>query len=109
MPSRLWIRSFNQQDPAIAYSTGAKNFLAVWQHQWALNATTVINGRLIQADGMPSPDVIGISQTAKNATAPSVAYNSADGEYLVVWQVEHTWDNSDIYARRRTTSPAFLY
>lgn len=92
--------SLNQQDPAIAYSSSANEFLAVWQHQWAVDSYTVINGRLVQADGTPAADVIGISQGTKNASAPSVAYNSTDDQFLVVWEFEYLTTDHDIYARR---------
>jgi hypothetical protein len=92
--------SLNQQDPAIAYSSGADNYLVVWTHQWALNANTVINGRLVQADGTPYPDVFSVSQTTNDSSDPSIAYNSVDGEFLVVWEQAQSSGDLNIYARR---------
>ncbi|MFC1879138.1 hypothetical protein ACFLZW_04435 [Chloroflexota bacterium] len=92
--------SLNQQDAAIAYSENANNFLVVWQHQWAVDAYTVINGRLLGWDGAPSGSVIGISQAVKNASAPSVAYNTFNSQFLVVWEHEYSGTDHDIYARR---------
>jgi hypothetical protein len=92
--------ALNQDDPAIAYSSSSDNYLVVWQHQWAIDSYTVINGRLVGADGLPIGDVIGVSQATKNASAPSVAYNGANNQFMVVWEQEYSSTDHDIYARR---------
>lgn len=102
--------AFNQTQPAIAYNTTAGAYLVVWQHEWAVGASSTINGRMIAADGAPAGQVFGISAEPDNCLAPDIAYNAATGEYLVVWEYAFDVDRDDydIYGQRVSSSGVLL-
>lgn len=89
----------DQLDPALGYSFASTSYLVIWQHQWAANTWTAINGRLVFHDGAPVLEPFSISQAAKSASAPDIAYNATNGQFLVVWELEYSATDHDIYAR----------
>lgn len=78
--------------PDIAYgptSSGQGNFLAVWENETASGESEVF-GRVLQGAGgtigSPSGASFNISEaTGGRATAPSVAYDPLNDQFLVVW------------------------
>ncbi|MCB0684927.1 MAG: hypothetical protein KDC53_00340 [Saprospiraceae bacterium] len=86
---------FEARDPAIAYNSNDSNYLVVWSGvlsaSGSFNKKFEIFGRLIDAHGEKIGSDFRISSTlAENdlrldAENPSVAYNSTDNNFLVVW------------------------
>jgi hypothetical protein len=79
----------NQTVPAVAYNSTTNQFLVVWQHDSQAASLMDIRGRLVDAAGTPIGSEISISPTAgdtSNQTVPGVAYNSANNQFLIVWQ-----------------------
>jgi hypothetical protein len=82
------LSSFEQVEPRAAYDSANDKFLVVWEDD--RNAGTQshdIYGRFVNAVGVP--DVAGefnITPLVAYQGHPDVAYNSTDGNFLVVWQ-----------------------
>lgn len=93
---------YDQVHPAIAYGSQTNQYLAVWEdHHWGWGDDWDIYGRLVGADGQALGSEFGISwEGDKHRLAPDVAYNQANGEFLVVWEYEFSAADHDIYARR---------
>jgi hypothetical protein len=93
---------YDQLRPAVAYSSQADRYLVVWEdHHWGWGDDWDIYGRFVRADGVPSGAAFGISwEGSQHRLAPAVAYNAANGEFLVVWEHEYSPDDHDIRARR---------
>jgi len=93
---------YDQVQPAMAYGSQTDQYLVVWEdHHWGWGNDWDIYGRFVGADGVPLGSHFGISwEGDKHRMAPDVAYNSANGEFLVVWEYEYSPDDHDIYARR---------
>jgi hypothetical protein len=82
--------------PAVAYNSTDNQYLVVWEGQDdtppLVYGETEIFGQLLYADGgQLGPDDFCLSDMgpesdpAYDAQMPDVVYNSAEGEYLVVW------------------------
>jgi len=93
---------YDQIQPAIAYNSQTHQYLVVWEDRhWGWGNDWDIYGRFVGADGVPLGSAFGISwEGDKHRLAPDVTYNSANGEFLVVWEYEYSPDDHDIYARR---------
>ena len=92
--------SSDQHDPAVAYNSSRDEYLVVW---WD-DRDRVITGyniyaRLIGGDGEAGDSDCPVITTASDQQYPDVTYNSAIGEYLVVWQ-DYRHGDWDIYGRR---------
>jgi hypothetical protein len=73
--------SFWEQYPAAAYSTVSQEFLVTWvRFDWGVRAIRADNA------GVPQGAVFTITRTAQYEGNPSVAYNPATNQYLVVWK-----------------------
>ena len=88
----------DQTAPAIAFNPASGTYLVAYQ-DWLATYTKIVV-RQVQADGTPSAPVYLVSGEQLNAMAPDLAYNSSNGEYLVVWEQEYNATDHDIYARR---------
>ena len=91
----------DQIHPAVAYGSEAGQYLVVWEdHHWGWGDDWDIYGRRVRADGVTVGNPFGISwDGSEHRLAPDVAYNQANGEFLVVWEYEHSPTDHDIYAR----------
>jgi hypothetical protein len=93
---------WDQIKPAVAYNSQANQYVVVWEdHHWGLGENWSIYGRRVGTDGAPIGGLISISyHGANHVLAPDVVYNPASGEFLVVWEYEHSAADHDVYARR---------
>ncbi len=84
------------RDSHVAYNSTDNEYLAVWEEEVEDDGTAFndkeneIFVRLLAGDGTPQGTPVQVSSVAgsgaRDGTNPSVAYNSTDNEYLVVWQ-----------------------
>jgi len=107
----------DQHDPVIAYNGSEDEYLVVWWDDRDRVATGYnIYGRLIAGNGQenrkskiqnPKSEDCPIATAPGDQQHPDIVYNSANGEYLVVWQdLRHgDWD---IYGRRVSSDCAQL-
>jgi len=101
---------FNTHDPAVAYNSTNNEYLVVWEafpvgigndkvdiHGQRLDAAT---GAQLGTDDFRISDM-GNGDQILEAFDPAVAYNSADNEYLVVWEGDDTVNEEfEIYGQR---------
>jgi hypothetical protein len=97
--------------PRIAYNSQDNTFLVVWQSQTVPTADWNVCWRVLTGDGQAASEVVCLSRPA-DQQYPTVAYNSAHNEFVVVWQdyINGSWD---VYGQRITasgvpTGPVFL-
>jgi uncharacterized protein YheU (UPF0270 family) len=91
----------DQTVPEVAYNSNPANnqFLVVWQ-TFQAGTLSDISGRLVDANGtLSGTSEITISNATNNQTAPAVAYNSQNNQFLVVWQTFQAGTLSDISGR----------
>jgi hypothetical protein len=94
----------SEYSPQVA-GNGAAGYLVVWEDDRNESETgSDIYGRLVAADGSRLGSDFRISGAGATGeeTAPAVAWDATDQEYLVVWRDDRngtTW-GYDIYARR---------
>lgn len=77
----------DQVAPSVAYDTVSQSFLLAWED--ARNAGITgedIYGQLVNADGSLSEEYVVISEATGDQIAPSVAYDTINQRFLVVWQ-----------------------
>ena len=85
-------------DPAVDFDTVNNRFLVVWEHT---GGTSGISGQLVNADGTlfdqdgnGTPeldnDAITISNEGLATASPAVAFDVANGRFLVIWEDSRT-------------------
>lgn len=103
LPVITW--EYDQLHAEIAYSPPSNRFLAVWEdHHWGWGADWDIYGRFLSTSASGAGEAFGIAWAdAKHRVAPDVAHNSAINQFLVVFELEYSAADHDIYARRVLT------
>lgn len=100
--------------PAVAYNPDDGEYLVVWSSDQNDGSELVddeleIFGQRLTSDGLQTPpDDFRVSQMGPDgdpsyfAREPAVAYNADAGEYLVVWEGQHSSpdDEQEIYGQR---------
>lgn len=88
----------NQFGPVVAASPAAPGYLVVFVD---LNPSLVedIVGQRVATAGYPTGSLLTVSAPVGIQRQPAVAYNSTDGEYLVVWHDQRA-GNWDIWGQR---------
>jgi hypothetical protein len=92
-----------RSEPDLAYNRKRNEYLVVWeQYDNGANLNDVY-GRRVTGGGVPlNPEGILIHAVTVSSTNPSVAAlpnATADGQYLVVFELQYTPINMDIYSR----------
>ncbi len=86
--------------PDVAYNRSRNEHLVVWRHH---DGDYSISARRVQGAGTPmSPEVITVNDWANEEDAPRVAAvptSTNFGKYIVVWQMQISGANHDIYSR----------
>jgi hypothetical protein len=94
--------SGDQGDAAAAYSPASHQYLVVWAD---VRARGDIYGQRLHPLGFPIGYEFNLTLAVDAHRAPSVAYNSTDGEYLVAWSDDRNQDGeADIWGQRYTNS-----
>jgi len=89
----------NQARSAVAYNVTRSEYLVVWQAR--VEATSVdIYGRFLSSAGTPLGDTFAICEAPGPQVVPSVAWEPSQGWFWVVWTDFRRGEQSDIYARR---------
>jgi hypothetical protein len=92
--------------PAVAYNPDTNEYLVVWQdgRNEATRGLDIYGRRVNAADGKPEGGDVRITGPGATAddSSPTVAYNSADHEFLVAWEDgrNEATTGLDIYGRR---------
>lgn len=91
-----------QTSPVVAYDSGNHRFLVVWQDDRTFNTTGFdIYSALVDTNGSVVSSASGsnfvLSDAAGGQTAPAVAYDSVNHQFLVVWQDDR--NGPDIHGR----------
>jgi hypothetical protein len=96
--------------PSVAYNADRNEWLAVWDGIDEASGEFEIYGRRLGSTGGPTGEEIRISDlgppnnAANGAIRPSIAYNSEEHEYLVVWMGDDGTpladDEFEIYGQR---------
>jgi|GEM_PF-3323082 len=95
--------ALNAFEPAVAYNSANNEYLVVWEGD-DTDATGVVDdeveifgqrlaaatGAEVGANDFRISDAGGSGSAALDAFDPAVAYNSANNEYLVVWEADDT-------------------
>ncbi len=92
-----WSDSHDQPD--VAYNRSRNEFMVVWRH---LASDYDISARRVQGNGTPmNPAVIVVNSWGNEEHSPRVAAVATTvnfGKYMVVWQMEISAGNNDIYS-----------
>ncbi len=93
----------SRQEPDLAYNRKRNEYLVVWQQYDNGANLNDIYGRRVTGGGTPlNPAGIVIEAVTVSCTNPSVAAlptATVDGQYLVVFELQYTPVNMDIYSR----------
>jgi len=88
--------------PAVAYCSGRNQYLVVWDDRRNVGMTNDIYGQLVSHNGSLIGNAFPVSMDPGNESNPSIAYNSAEDEFLIVWEslpqaASTSWD---VYGQR---------
>ena len=102
--------NFHANAPAIAYDSRDNQYLVVWSGGFKNESKVEVWGMGVNASGQPvdPKNDLRVSQVTsdlgadRRASSPHVAYNSANNEYLVVFQVSTRGEGSgdEIFGQR---------
>lgn len=94
--------SNDQTDVVAAYNATQNQYLVVWQDCRNSATLTDIYGQFVGHDGKLIGANFVVSKHPANSYEPSVAYNSGDDEFLVVWEDDRsaTVGDFNIYGQR---------
>jgi len=92
----------DQVKPRLAFNSSESEFLVVWEdHHWARGEARDIYGQRLNSAGARIGGNFAIGwENDKGYVNPAIAYNWQANEYLVVWELEYSASDHDIYARR---------
>jgi hypothetical protein len=75
-------------NPAIAFNPALDEFLVLWESPSTMGGPRQIHGQRVTPGGNETgADDFLVSAPAGSASVPKLAYNTASGTYLAVWQV----------------------
>jgi hypothetical protein len=98
-PDRDW--------PAIAYNYGHNEYLVLWFNRWTGNLD--IYAQRVSDSGQLVGPWFAVSYGAGDRFNPSVAYNAANDEYLVVWSLQVATNVYEVWGRRIKWDGSIMY
>lgn len=101
----------DQINAALAYGKKMNQYLVVWQDCRNAGTTlTDIYGQLVSHDGKLIGSNFVITKHTANSYEVSVAYNSTDDDFLIVWEDDRstTVGNNNIYGQRISSGGKLL-
>ena len=99
-----------KRDPSIAYDPQNNRYLIVYSKK--IDGGSEIHdiyGQLINPDGTPSGSDFVISNATKDQQLPSVAYDSINGRFLVVWRDFRNGTDNNIHGQLVNASDGSLF
>lgn len=94
----------DQRHPSIAFAQSAQEFLVTWTAVSSGQPSYISARRILSAGGFPAGDAFTVSSGTEYRNFSDVAYNLAQNEYLVTWQIDKGSDNFDIAGVRLDAS-----
>jgi len=94
-----WEGEKHRLAPDVAFNSTRGEWLAVWELEYSPDDHDIY-GRRVGRDGALIGGEIAIARLTAFESNPSVAYNAADDEYLIVWEQLAELGRHDIYAQR---------
>lgn len=94
--NQLFIQSGDLCNPSVAYSSGLNRYLVVY----GVAGGHEIWGQFVEATGTTVAPPFSIRNSTEPVTRPDVAYNAADGSYLVVWEEDLYGLIRQVFAQR---------
>ncbi|HEY90040.1 MAG TPA: hypothetical protein G4N98_09995 [Thermoflexia bacterium] len=92
--------SSNQWEPKIAYGRTPEEFLVVWMNTPSGVSTYISAQRITAATGAKPDSAISVTSGAENRDNPDVAFNLAQNQYLITWDINNSGSGFDVYGRR---------
>jgi hypothetical protein len=92
----------NRYGPSIAYNWHHREYLVVWHNTWPDGHRDIYARRVSESGELLS--LFTISAGLHDRTQPSVAYNAANDQYLVVWMYNVNGDGSTYNIWGRTVA-----
>ena len=103
--------NFDAEAPAVAFNSKNNEYLVVWMGDDIVDGEEEIYGQRVAANGSEIGGDVRLSDMGPDgdleygAAEPDVAFNSTNGEYLVVWRgddntVPHVAGENEIFAQR---------
>lgn len=107
--TRFPVREWNNQrrNPAVAGSWGADEYLITWTDD-AHQTSADILGRVVNTFGTFVGPQVAVARGRKGQEAPTLAYNPARSEYLVVWMDYRNGSDYQIWGRRVSGAGALV-
>lgn len=87
----------DRYQPAVAFNNNHQEYLVVWQNDWPGNQD--IYAQRVSANGQRKGPWFAVSAGPNDRVQPSVTYNAAEDEYLVVWMYEASPDVYEIWGK----------
>jgi len=94
--------SFSYERPDLAYNRRGNGYLVAWQQLDKGSGIYDIYGRLVHGDGTPMPgsiEIMRVSSSQRNPAVAAIPTATAQGQYLVAWELDYTPTDRDIAAR----------
>jgi len=105
-----WDGEKHRMAPDVAANTVNDEYLVVWEYEFS-SADHDIYARRVGSEGSPTGDEFAITTSTKTEGSPTVAYNPAANEYLVVWmklEGSDEFTNHDIVGQRVSADGSLL-
>ncbi|MDH5715557.1 MAG: hypothetical protein OEZ30_08335, partial [Candidatus Aminicenantes bacterium] len=91
---------YSQKRPAIAYLPSVNGYLVAWEDSYHyLERGWDIWCRRVDKNGLASGDIKTVNIVPDDQYRPAVAANTADGNFLVVWEDHRSTSHLDIYGQ----------
>jgi hypothetical protein len=98
--------SLGQYNPTVIYNSASNEYLVVWTDGRNGAENYNIYGQRVSDNGVLIDSNFSICTATGSQYNPTLAYDSASGEYLVVWDDYRSGPENDIYGQRVSSGGA---